>query len=95
MSDSDNDYCDVGAADTIAANESDPVTNDAPNEKNGKDIAWIEFKCLKPLMNLMPVSFSLSLRRISQRNLPVSLIMLMLKSMYASLPGDVGLYRAS
>ena len=48
MSDSDDDYCDVGAVDTIVAEESGSAANNGPSVKNGKrvrgkDIVWIEF----------------------------------------------------
>ena len=38
VSDSDDDYLDVGAADTIAASESASATNVEPSEKNGKKV---------------------------------------------------------
>ena len=50
MSDSDDDYCDVGAVDTIVAEESGSAGDKGPNVKNGKrvrgkDIVWFEFDC--------------------------------------------------
>ena len=68
VSDSDDDYLDVGAADTIAASESASATNVEPSEKNGKkvrgkDIAWIEFKCFDTIAELNASDFYSELKK--------------------------------
>ena len=57
MSDSDDDYCYVGAEDTIVAEESGLAANNGPSVTNGrsvqgKDIVWFEYNCFFGISNL-------------------------------------------
>jgi hypothetical protein len=68
MSDSDDDYCYVGAEDTIVAEESGLAANNGPSVKNGKsvqgkDIVWFEYNCFDATSDFNASEFCSSLKK--------------------------------
>ena len=65
VSDSDDDYLDVVAADTIAASESASATTVEPSEKNGKKVRGkdIAFKCFDTIAELNASDFYSELKK--------------------------------